>query len=162
MLGITADPGEFEHHYLPLEEIQESTVPVTLNMNRYLLRSVDMDIACNPRSAFVYAKMCRLLVVGFIKTPDTSEWVGTRVDYDKGTIQPRHYHVPGLFGQYLMDRAKKMQALQDSISDKQKNKIGEAIATNPDKVANSESFRAMECDVRLFGRSAFSDYKDAE
>ena len=61
-----------------------------------------------------------------------------------------------------MDRATNMQALQDSLSDKQKSKIGEAIATDPDRVANSESFRAMECDVRLFGRSAFSDHKDSE
>ena len=54
---------------------------VTLTGNEFF--GIPMDIACNPHDAFVYAKMCRLLVVGFIKMPDRSEWVGTKVEYER-------------------------------------------------------------------------------
>ena len=158
LLGQNDNPGPFEHHLLPLEPIQDSTVPGTPpNMNRYFLRSVDLDVACNVNSAFVYAKLCRLMLVSFIQMPKSSAWEGTKIDYENGTIRPRSCKLSGEFGQYLVNRASKMAVLQSGISDKQKGKLDQAICADPDQVTQSESFRAMVYDVRLFGSSAFSD-----
>jgi hypothetical protein len=158
LLDQNDDPGPFEHHLLPLESIQDSTVPETPpNMNRYFLRTVDLDVACNVNSAFVYAKLCRLMLVGFIQMPKETTWEGTKVDYESGAIRPRSYKLPGEFGQFLIGRANRMAVLQSGISDRQKGKLDQAISSNPDRIAQSESFRAMVYDVRIFGASAFSD-----
>jgi len=158
LLNHNDNLGALEHHLLPLEPIQSSTVPgIPSNMNRYFLRAVDIDVACNVNSAFVYAKLCRLLLVGFIQMPNASAWKGTKVDYHREAIQPRSYKLPAAFGQFLIDRATNMAAVQSRISDRQKEKLDQAIHLNPDRVVQSESFRAMEYDVRVFGASAFAD-----
>jgi len=50
-----------------------------------------------------------------------------------------------------------MANLQAGISQRQKAKLSDAIYSDPDTIAQSESFRAMIHDVNVFGSSAFSD-----
>lgn len=156
LLGERANVRPYTHHVLPLETIDLSTVRgAPSNMNRYFARSVDMDVVHNANSAFVYAKLCRLLIVGFIRMPDRSEWRGTSIQYGDGSIEMAQ-HVPGLFGKYMMEKAGQMDRVHADISEKQKAKLRKIVADNPDRVAESGGFKAMIEDVRLFGDSAFS------
>jgi hypothetical protein len=158
LLDDAKDTGRFQHHCLPLGRLQHSTIAGTApNMNRYYLRSVEVDVACNVNSAFVYAKLCRLLLVGFIQMPNASKWEGTKIGYSSGTIRPRHYKVPAEFGKFLIERAKNMANVHARMSLRQKAKLHEAMYSNADTIAQSESFRAMMYDVDLFGSSAFWD-----
>jgi hypothetical protein len=161
LLSGTQVTDQFRHQLLPLDSLEESNVTGTpSNINRYILRSVDLDVACNSDSAFVYVKMCRLMLVGFIKMPRPSEWFGTQIEYDKGTIRPRHYRLPGEFGNFLMSRAENMGLIQNTISQKQQRKLNDAITSAPDQVAQSESFKAMLHDIELSGESAFDREPD--
>lgn len=158
LLGERGDVGPFEHHVIPLEPIASSMVPGTpANMNRYFMRSVDTDIPFRGDRGFVYAKLCRLLIVGFIRPEGT--WAGTRIDYRNGELSPRQYEVPGYLGGYMMGRAEEVQQIQNDISERQRAKGDAFIAAKPDKVAKSESFRAMIEDVRLSGKAAFRKEK---
>ena len=68
------DPGKFELHVLPVDLIADATgSEMPPNMNRYLARAVDMDVVSSNRSAFVYTKLCKLIVVGIIQMPDPRE-----------------------------------------------------------------------------------------
>jgi hypothetical protein len=157
LLNHINDPGAFEHHLLPLEPIQSFTGSGSApNLNRYILRAVDLDVACNATNAFVYAKLCRLLLVGFIQVPNTSGWAGTKVDSGNAAIQPRFYKLPGEFCQFFVNRATKMAVVESATSEKQKRILDQAVYSDPYRVARSESFLAMAYDVQLFGSSAYS------
>jgi hypothetical protein len=126
-------------------------------MNRYLARAVEMDAVSSNKSAFVYVKLCKLILVGLVQMPNPREWVGTRVAIEHGVIRPEHRGAPSDFGQFLADRARKMAALQAKMSARQKEKISTTMRADVDRAAASESFEAMSQDVSMFGRGAFDD-----
>ena len=154
-------PAQFELHVLPVDLIADfygGDLPP--NINRYLARAVEMDAVSNENSAFVYAKLCKLILIGFVQTPNPREWVGTRVATRYGSIRPDRRGAPSQIWHYIADRARAMARLQASMSDRQKAKIEQTMRTDLDRVAESETFAAMAQDVSMFGRSAFSDADD--
>ncbi len=156
LLDQAKTPAPFDIHLLPLEPIQSTSVTdMPPNMNRYLLRAVDLEVVCSARSAFVYCKLCQTALFGFIKMPEASAWIGTGISYGEDTIAPRNYHVPGELLPFLIGRAKLIVNSYSSMSQRQKMKIQEYISSNPDRVAESENLKAFEHDLRLFGSDAF-------
>jgi hypothetical protein len=141
-----------------MDELQSSTVPNTpTGVNRYILRSVDTDVVTGDRTALVYTKLPRIAVVGFIEMPGSrNRWQGTRVTSGRGTIMPRKFVIPQSFGAYMMDKARLGQTALASMSDRQKALVSADTLKNLDRTATSESIRAMNADVRLFGRAAFA------
>ncbi|MEW6682540.1 MAG: hypothetical protein AB1451_06405 [Nitrospirota bacterium] len=152
MADRVSDPGAFELHLLPvtlIANVQGGDLPS--NMNRYLSRVIDTDVGSNSNSAFVYAKMGRLIVFGFVQMPHPEWWGGTRVDVLEGTIQPREYQLHKTIGQYLESRALRTAELQRALSPRQKQRIDDAFRSDPDRVAFSDMFQALRRDVEMFG-----------
>ena len=132
------------------------------NMNRYFSRSVDMDIvAVSPTRGFVYAKLCRLLIVGFINMSENHGFEGTRLEYGEIRIDTMNYVLPAQFGQYMMNKAQRMWELQTNLSPGQKQKSELKMKKAADKIANSANFEAMMHDVDVFGDAAFIDDIDS-
>jgi hypothetical protein len=102
-----------------------------------------------------YSKLERFIILGFVELPRTRQWIGTKVHVKHGTIKPGEYVMPVQFMDYLIGKAKTAAAAQNKISQRQNAKIEAAFRKNIDRVANSETFRALSHDVRLFGRDAF-------
>lgn len=156
--GRAQNLATFELHLVPVDVIGEARGPaLPPNMNRYLVRAVEIDAVSNSRSAFVYAKLCKLIVLGFVQTTPAEEWRGTTISPEGGEIRPANRVVPAAFGGYLLDRARKMAELQRQLSARQKQRIAKTMRSDVDRVAASESLAAMHCDVMMFGRSAFDD-----
>lgn len=156
LLGIRPHPDRYEQHLLPLDAIESYTgMDMPTNINRYILRTVDIDAVSNHKEAFIYSKLGRFIIVGFIEMPDVRQWVGTKVHVKHGVVEPKNYTLPVQFSEYFIDKARRAADVRSSISEKQNEKITEAIKADPDKAANSESFRAMLEDMRLFGRDVF-------
>ena len=159
LLGERPHPGRFEHHMLLLGPIQETTLLTGLppNINRYLLRHIHTDVAYSETKAFVYIKLCRILLVGFIEMPNPNEWEGTKLRVKTGTFQSRDqtYIIPDYLGDYLIESARKTHIVLQSISERQKKRIEEIYMLDLDRAAESESFRAMTYDVMMFGDAAF-------
>ena len=153
-------PNRNEQHFLPLDAIESFThQDMPSNINRYILRSIDIDAVWGGKSAFVYSKLGRFIVLGFIEMPQLRQWVGTKVHVKHGVVGPSSYTLPVQFGEYLMDKARRAADLQRKLSDKQNKKIEESYRKDMDRAANSESFRAMSEDVRLSGSKAFRSEK---
>ena len=152
-----SNPDRFEFHLLPLDGIASTSDPdMPSNISRYFLRSVDIDSVCTKTSAFVHAKMCHLLLVGFIEMPSAKHWRGTKVHINNGFIDGKvNYQLPANFGEYLKGRARLVGQALDSISEKQWQNITQTYQKDIDRAASSESFRAMNFDVNLFGQTAF-------
>lgn len=156
LLGQERNPGKYEQHMLPLDIIADYTSgEMPPNINRYFLRSIDLDTVCSPSEAFVYVKLPHVMSVGFIHIKHPREWQGTKVHVQSGTLGSQKYVLPKKFGDYVLNQARRAKELLDSISGVQKTKIEQSLWKGIDKVPQSGSFKAMHADVELFGKDAF-------
>jgi uncharacterized membrane protein len=131
-------------------------------MNRYLYRAIDLDVAAGDRSALVYSKLCRVVVIGFIEMPGPRVWKGTRISPSSGTFGDRNTTVPSGFLNFLIEKASRMAAAGEQLSERQRELIDAAVHRDPERVTNSEILRAMQQDVMMFGRAAFLGRKDGD
>jgi len=162
LLDLRLHPGRFEQHLLPLDAVKYTTdTDLPANINRYLLRTVDMTIAHArvKEKAFVYTKMGPIVLIGFIEMPYPERWKGSRLDPSGGSVGGHtHYQVPASLFEFLKDRARNAATAYRSISQRQKDKIAEDYDKKDlDAIAKSETFHALHEDVLLFGEDAFEE-----
>jgi hypothetical protein len=156
LLGKCPDPGEFEQHIVLTDLIRNHTVPdLSAYINRYMVRSIDVDIPCTDRRAYVYAKMGRVILLGFIQEPWSHQWQGTKIHVKKGSLGSKRYILPRFIGSYINLRANKAASSLASLSDKQRQKITNTLKDKTKELAESEIIKAMNQDVNLFGDEAF-------
>jgi hypothetical protein len=162
LLGRQPHPGKYEQHILPLDVLVDHTVlDMPPNINRYILRSVEIDVACSDREAFVYVKLPYILLIGFISIRHPKEWEGTKVHVRQGLLGRSQYSLPKYLLEYMTERAQRMREIQESISDKQQKKIVKSFEKNMDRLPESETFKAMHADVTLFGNEAFGKSRNS-
>lgn len=162
LLGKLPNPGQFEQHLLPVDVIKSYSGPeISPFLNRYLLRSIHMDVICSNKSAIVYTKMGHLILFGFIQEDNAKHWKGTKLHVNKGLIKQRDYRLPQNIAGYWNEKANEGAKTLHSTSPRQKQIIHEAILENADELANSELFRAIQYDVYHSGKNAFK-YPEAE
>jgi hypothetical protein len=156
LLGELPNPGQFEQHILPLDAIVEaSSGAVPANINRYILRSVDLDAVRSESVAFVLTKMSKYVVLGFIDVKFPRQWQGTKISARQGIFGSGDFTIPVQFRDYLYGKAERYAETMQKISDRQHEKMDAAMWRDIDRVANSGSFKAMQHDVNLSGKSAF-------
>jgi hypothetical protein len=118
-------------------------------------RAVEIDVAANMNKAFVYAKMCKLILLGFIERPRSTQWRGTRIAMKQGVIEPGQFVISKEFVNFLVARAQNMAELGAQISERQKAKVQSRMQSDLDRVAQSDDFAAMMQDVAMFGSGSF-------
>ena len=156
LLDRRPHPGRHEQHLLLVDAIESTTVADTpANINRYLLRAIDMDVACTSSSVITYAKMGRFVLFGFIEMPHPRRWKGTKLNANEGVFGVMNIELPDDVGTFIMGRAQSTAAMYAGISDRQRDHIGETYRRDLQRAADSESLRAMHHDVLLFGQEAF-------
>lgn len=150
--GEAQTPGVHELHFMPMGMLADCQGDRTLppNINRYILRAVQVHVAAHAREAFAFVKMGPALALGFIQPPPPGIWEGTRVSLGEGQVGG-DMAAPVEFLDYIIERAEKMHASQQGRSARQKEKIREAFMSNLDRAAASETFRAVHADVERFG-----------
>lgn len=149
-------PGAFQQHMLPLDRIENATAELAPNINRYLMRAIDMDICRGGKSIFIYSKLGRFIFLGFVNEPNIAHWRGTKVHANEGLLEPRKYVLPSQFLDYINDKARKMAEVAGKISKKQMAKINASFVENAEKVAGSDLAEAMMADISMFGDDAFA------
>lgn len=96
-----------------------------------------------------------MALFGFIGMKHLGRWKGTKIHVNHGHIGG-DIAVPSQLLDYLKERARVVQQEYDGISPKQKEIIAETLKRDPGRTAASETFEALDHDVRLFGQEAFS------
>jgi hypothetical protein len=154
ILGSEPHPGQFEQHLLHLDPIvSHSLVDLPNNINRYLLRAVEMDLPAGEKSAYTYAKLGKFALFGFIQPP-ARKWIGTKVHVRAGVIGPGEYQLPPELMSYFHDRATRYGEIYSRISEKQLDKIESDATRDVDRLRSSATAEAMFHDRRLFGTEA--------
>jgi hypothetical protein len=163
LLDRLPHPARHEQHLLLFDAVtKNSTDELPANINRYIFRTVGMDVIRSESTTFVFTKMGKFIVLGFIDVRHLRQWVGTKIHIREGMVGAGSYTVPIQLRDYIVDKAKRYASLVASISDTQQAKIAEAAWKDLDRVALSGTFDAMQNDVELSGQAAFDIHKPKE
>lgn len=156
--GERPHPTGFEQHLLPLGAVESAPgMRLPPNINRYFLRTVQLDAICSRSISLVFSKLGSIAVIGFIHVPKPKQWIGTKIKVRGGTLRPREYVLPAQFGKYLVDKASDLWKETARISDVQRQKVDAHVRANLDQFARSEVFKTILLDAEMFGRAAFHD-----
>lgn len=160
--GETPHPEPLEQHLFITENlagIRGHRLPA--GMNRYAMRSIEIDMPSTPDFGFAFTKMGPVAVLGFYHLEQPRGWSGGRVDVSDGVIAPTQYTVPDVFLEYLVGRAERYGSLSNRLSERQRAIANQATAkgieTNKDMLANSHWLRGMLRDFDQFGDDALND-----
>jgi hypothetical protein len=123
-------------------------------MNRYIARSLEIYVAYNEVGALTYAKMGPFLLFGYIDQPTQERWQNTKTHVRRGRIEVDNFRVPGVILKFVADRALRAIWHGQALSERQVEKIRDAYRRNRERATASETFRAIDLDVRLFGRES--------
>ena len=147
----------FDQHLIPLGFLDSHTVPsLPPNINRYIARSVAIDVVNSKIKSIVFTKLPFTMIIGILYSAKPGEWVGTKLDPQGGHFgKGKHIVLPGGMLTYMCDKANRMTALNATLSAKQQQAIETSAFKDADRTANSGSFEAMLQNVRLFGNEAF-------
>lgn len=155
LLGDIKHLGKYQQHVIPIDIVSNSSMlNLPTNINRYLLRSIDIDAIASESQALVYIKIPYFIFIGGIQF-DPNQWINTKIKTNKGMMGNNKYTVPQSFGDYIIDKAKRVSEIQKKMSERQKSKVEELILNDLDRVSKSEMFKAMYADVELFGNDVF-------
>lgn len=145
-----------EQHLYPLDEISSTTLGnLPTNINRYLIRSMGMDVINNKDSILIYTKIPYFILIGLVKSNETSIMKSSRIKLKKGTLSPRRYNMPKGIDKYIIEQAKKVSELDAQIPIHQQKEIEMFLYDNPERAAKSNTIEAFEADLRMFGNKAF-------
>lgn len=158
LLDKCVHPDGFEQHMLLMDLVDSHSINnLPPNMNRYLLRTVEINSACRESQAFVYTKMCRVMLVGFINIDRPRQWQGSKLHLNHGKINSQTYTLPDYFRRYIFERARKAGGFNGKVSAKQASNISTTYRQGMQRATSSETWRALDQDVLLSGSAAFSD-----
>ena len=121
------------------------------------MRAIDLDLCYGREAIYTYVKIGRFIIVGFVREPNSSQWRGTKVNSNGGSVQPKDYGIPYGFWQYVNERALKIGKLMSEMSPAQKSKVDGHFKNNVGSYLESDAFIAMLADVNSFGDQAFFD-----
>ncbi len=157
LLGNIAHPGLFRQHLIPFDQIESTSRNLPPNINRYLMRAIQIDLCHGGETIFVFTKIGRFAILGFVNEPNPNHWVGTRINANQGNIEPRDYQLPMAFMEYLIDKANNLSGVRANMSERQIARVDQSFRSNIDRIIDSDFFNAMQADVNMFGSDAFLD-----
>jgi hypothetical protein len=157
---LVPHPGKFEQHLLVFDEISSyEGGPLPANINRYALRSIEMDIPSTKDFAFTFVKMGPFAILGFLYLAKPREWSGVKVHVRHGVVGPTRYVLPLSFYDYLMGRARKHGGITEHMSGRQRVVADKTTSTiierDRERILGSHWMKAMRRDAEMFGDEAF-------
>jgi hypothetical protein len=156
LIGKVKTLNQYEQHVFPLGPIESTTQSgLPTNINRYLLRTMAMDIIGNTTDLFIYTKIPSFMIIGLIKVKEPKKMKASRIALKSGKISPTNYWWPDGFINYVVEKANAVSEAHNKIPKKDLAKFEKYIKDNPEKAANSKLFEAFLYDHKQFGRKVF-------
>ena len=152
LLNERPNPAQYEQHMVLFGPIEHTTLKIPSNMNRYLLRAPEIDIVFTSKSVFIYSKLCRAVVFGFIEMPQAKKWTGTKLHVNAGRVPDGRIFMDQAVIDYMMARARRLEDLTQSMSPAQRQRIEDAFKRDPNRVLSSDSVRARNADIELHAK----------
>lgn len=143
---MVAEP--FSQHLFLCAGVSRAEEGIAPNINHYIMRNTDKDVVLIPGKHLVYAKIPRFFFLGVLWEDQSSDWVGTKIYPEAGTIPDRQYLPQELYG-YANDRALRIRKLAGAMSNRQQAKIRADLKKNPQRFGESDTRTAIERDLRI-------------
>jgi hypothetical protein len=164
LLDLRPHPGSFEQHIM-ITDIIKSTHGIDSlppNWNRFMTRGYHINMAHSEgHPLYIYTKMGRVTLLGFIGIEHPRYWIGTKIHVKEGVIGGS-IKVPIQFLDYMKERANAVLNVQQRISEKQLEAISTTYRKDPDRAVASETFLALDQDVRMFGKNMVFGENDSK
>jgi hypothetical protein len=161
LLGHADTLGKYEQHLYPLEEMSETSVKnAPPNLNRYFLRTMQMDLLESESSIMIYTKLPGFMLLGLTGHKESNRMRSSRIALRDGTLSPRTYWWPTGFAEYMFEKVRGISSTYSSMDKAQMDKITQSILDNPEKFRNSGTFKAFKHDLAMFGSEAFTKSRD--
>lgn len=156
LLGELPHPDKYQQHMILLDAIERTTYDSDVlpsNLNRFLTRGIYINLAhSDGKPQFIYTKMGKVSLLGFIGIKYPRQWVGTKLHVKEGVVGG-DISLPSQFMDYLIELAKTVPELQKKLSERQIDVIKRTIDGNQDRASTSETYRMMAADIDMFGES---------
>jgi hypothetical protein len=165
LLNRRAHPGKFEQHLLIFTaQAGQFSGDLPNNINRYLLRGLEMDIVGTDTSLMTFAKMGPFALFGLIQKPE-GRWQNTKIHVKDGRVAAGRFQAPPSFADFFIERAKgNSDVLNEGMSATQRQKaqdeLNNAIMRDPAAFISTHHGKAMMADARLFGEKAILQKPD--
>ena len=159
LVGQEKHVGSYTQHVYPVGELAAPVRPGSPMLNRFLARSVWIDVLRNDdlSEVMVYVKLPMFMFFSIGETKH-KKWRETSRIKKSSVLQPKDHVLPEAMLEYFLEQSDKMGDLLDSMSPKSEavadRAIRKAIETDPDRMANSRLMRAMLADYQLYGEQA--------
>lgn len=148
LLGKRQSISPYENHLCFLDYV-ENAVSMARELNWYNLHSIDCSIVGNSERVWVYVKFPWMFFVSSINPTKLDGWEGTEIK-EKGTITTGITIKDGIFGEFLVDRAKLALHSSEPIPEQlMEKRLKRALEKNPDRYFGSEAFRTQIADRDL-------------
>lgn len=136
-------------HLILTDDVVNHTLP-SENVDYFFTRSLDGTIAFNEEynKCSVFAKFAKFIFWGFVKSPDESGLIGTKIDPIKGKMKAPQQFSNVDITSFLIHRIR----LYDEMplaSEKQQEIIMKEILSNKEHYKNSELFDSMVFDSKM-------------
>ena len=160
LIGRENDLGAYTHHIYPVDIIDAPVVPGSPSLNRYLARTVDINVLKveDLSEVFVYVKLPRFIFLAVAEASDR-KWLESSRIKKSSTIQPRDLIIEESVWLYIIGQADLSAELIVSMSPKSKKATNraflKAMEDEPEKVMSSDLFRAVQRDYEFYGEEAF-------
>ena len=154
LIGKRSDPGRFIQHICVMSEFDSSNTGMSIGINKYILRATHQDILSGRFGVAVYTKIPSIAVFGMIRDDEPEYWDKTEVRQTGGTLPWNEaVRLPYRFRTYLSENAAKYHDMSSALSDRQMErsarKVDEGLEKDPERLKQSQMFRAIQADEAL-------------
>ncbi len=140
-------------HLILSDNIKNHTLP-SGNVEYFFTRSMDGTTAFNEEynKCSIFAKFSKFIFLGFIKSPDESGLVGTRINPIKGIMKaPQKFDNIDVTS-FFLHRIQILDKME-LASENQQEKILDEIRNNREFYQNSELFNTMNFDNEMYKKN---------
>jgi hypothetical protein len=133
-----------------IQNIGEAVPDPPDHINKYLVRTVDLDIVTNKSNiAFIYSKLCKIALMTFLAPKNPKGLESARIYGGWGRFPESHEIDFDGFADFLFDRASHFDSYFEGLSPKQKENIRKRIEANTHRIFGSETSRASRADQEM-------------
>ncbi len=159
LLGQEKSVGPYTQHVYALGELAAPVEPSSPMLNRYLARTVQIDLLRNDDLSEVLAYI-KLPMFMFFSVGESkyTKWLETSRIKKSSMLHPKTHDLPEDILYYIIGKADRSSELLNSMSPKSRavadKAFMKAVKDNPERVANSMLIQAMRRDYESYGKDA--------
>ncbi|MGB0853875.1 MAG: hypothetical protein ACPGSI_11320 [Pikeienuella sp.] len=147
-------PGAFEQHLVFFDFATSTDIrDLPNNFNRFMTGAINFDIVGSENSVQTFAKLGRFQIIGIIQK-GPNRWEGTKVHVKHGILKPGKIVLPREMLDLYRTKAASIETSFEEISPQQNAKIKASVQRDMERFRDSDQFRAIEADAKLFGIDA--------